>query len=301
MPAGSGPAQTLSASQYAFAVGGDASIRTSETQKTSGLVLGAADQILRERCMRSRGFRYVQDPAPTTDPLPSVTGYPSTFYPNPLPSAYPEATLLAFRERQGFGLPPNSHVDTDPDDRYLKTLSPTRRKAWLKAWMGQNGCYGAAEVQLFGSRRAANLEQQVPALIYNYLNTVVYTPKGAIDTSHATTANAAAAWSRCMRASTGRAWPDENAVVSAVSGPAADRTHASARRLTVADTKCAYSTGQAQAFAAAFRQAATHLPTRIQTPLRYLLAHRAGWIKKAQRIVVERLDSALTSSRPRLR
>jgi hypothetical protein len=57
-------------------------------------------------------------------------------------------------------------VDPDPDDRYLKTLSPARQKAWRKAWIGNNGCYGIAEIQLFGSRHAANLEQQIPVLIY---------------------------------------------------------------------------------------------------------------------------------------
>jgi RNA polymerase sigma factor (sigma-70 family) len=98
-------------------------------------------------------------------------------------------------------------------------------------------------------------------------------------------AHAAAAWSRCMRKTTGHAWPDENALITAITGPNGDSTGPSARSMAIADTKCAYSTGQAQAFAAAFRQAATNLPTTIQTQLRYLLARRAAWINKAQHIL----------------
>lgn len=281
VPSGSGLTGPLSAAQYAFAVGGDSSTHTSRTQVTSGLRLVRADQVLRERCMAQRGFHYVPDPTPTTSDLPSMTGYPSTFYPQPLASAYPESALLTLRKRDGFDVA-SSTRDPDPDDRYLKTLPPAERRLWLTAWSGHDGCYGTAEVELFGSRQAASLEQLLPSQIYNYLNSTVYTPKGAISRSNAATANAAAAWSRCMRTRTGRAWTDENALIVGLEN---NYTGPKARRLAVADTKCAYSSGQAQVFAAAFHHAAAHLPIKLQHELRYLLAHRHAWINRANRIL----------------
>lgn len=278
---GSGPPETLSASQYAFAIGGDTSSRVSPTQASSGLRLFRADQVLRERCMSQRGFRYIPDPTPTPSQLPAVTGFPSTFYPQPLPSAYPEAALVALRQREGFGVE-SRPGNPDPDDAYLKTLSPAEQKLWRTAWMGHDGCYGVAMVQLFGSRHAADLEGQVPVQIYNYLNTVVYEPNGTVSPSNPRTAAAVTAWSRCMQTATGHAWADENALINTLGS---DYSGPSARTLAVADAKCAYSSGQAQTFAAAFRQAATDLPSSIQTELRFLLAHRNAWINTADRIL----------------
>jgi hypothetical protein len=299
-PGGSG--QALSTGEYAFAVGGDLSPRTSRTQASSGLLLFRADQVLRERCMRQRGFRYIPAAIPTTSDLPAATGYPSTFYPQPIPSAYPEAVLLAFRQQHGFGLNPAagaSHTDPDPNDRYLKTLPPARQHQWRNAWMGHNGCYGRAQVELFASQRAATLEQQVPVGIYNYLASTVYTTDGAISPAKRSTAAAVAAWSGCMRTATGHTWPDENALISSLTN---DQTlkqsqtrlrfqlAAAETNLAITDARCAYSTGQAQTFAAAFHHAATHLPATLASELRYLLEHRDAWVAKAKTI--------LTSSTP---
>lgn len=279
---GAGPFQALSPEQYAFAVGGDASTRTSPTQATSGLLLVRAERVLAQRCMDQRGFHYVLEPAPTTTPLPSTGGYPSTFYAQPLAAAYPEAALLALRRAHGFAVAgAHGGVDPDPNERYLKTLSPAQQQRWRTAWIGSGGCYGTARAELYGTRRAANLEALLPSQIYNYLNGLVYTRDGAIKASNAATARAAAAWSRCLRSKTGQTWSDENDLISGLHDPSA----ASARRLAVLDAQCAYSTGQAQAFAAAFRQGATRLPLSLQRPLRYLLAHRAGWVAKARGIL----------------
>jgi hypothetical protein len=298
-PGGSGLA--LSAGEYAFAVGGDVSPRPSRTQASSGLLLFRADQVLRERCMRQRGFRYIPAGTPTTSALPATTGYPSTFYPQPMISAYPEAVLLAFRQRHGFGLSTSagaSHTDPDRNDRYLKTLSSARQQQWRNAWMGHHGCYGLAQAELFGSQRAATLEQQVPVQIYNYLTSTVYTPDGAISAANPSTAAAAAAWSRCMRTATGHTWPDEDALISSLTN---DQTltqsqsqsqsrlrfqlAAAETNLAVTGARCAYGTGQAQAFAAAFHHAATHLPAALATELRYLLDQRNAWIASAQTIL----------------
>jgi hypothetical protein len=85
-----------------------------------------------------------------------------------------------------------------------------------------------------------------------------------------------------MQTTTGHAWTDENALINGLGN---DYRGPTARMLAVADAKCAYSTRQAQTFAAAFRQAANHLPSNIQTELRFLLAHRPAWIDKANRIL----------------
>ena len=131
MSGGSGPRLSLTAGEYAFAVGGDGSTRTSRLEATSGVILARAEQVLRARCMARRGFRYTAVAPPATTDLPSVTGYPSTFYPNPQPTAYPERQLLALRRRQGFDLPAG-HGETDPNERYLATVSPARQNAWRR-------------------------------------------------------------------------------------------------------------------------------------------------------------------------
>jgi len=283
-PTVSGQGLALSPGQYVFAVGGDSSPRTSPQQLQNGLVLYRAEQILRARCMQQRGFHYPLEPTPSVSALPSATGYPSTFYPQPIASVYPEQALLALRQRDGLGIHTGRQQqghDPDPVDRYLKTLPTARQQLWLQAFHGRNGCYGSAEVQLFGSRRAANLESSAPILIDNHLNTVAYNADGSIAQSSTRTAAAAAAWSRCMRTATGIAWPDENALITTLAKQSARREIT----LAVTDTKCAYSTGQAQTFAAAFRQAANHLPPPIQTDLQYLLTHRAYWIHRARTIL----------------
>jgi len=278
------PKLTLSADQYVFAVGGDASPRTSREQLASGLVLFRAEQILRARCMQQRGFRYVAVAPPAVSALASATGYPTTFYPEPIASAYPEQLLLSFRQSHGFGIHPSfagSSPQSDPNETYLKHLKPARQRLWRQAFNGRNGCDGTAEVQLFGSRRAANLEGLVPSQVYDHLNAVVYTRSGAIAGSSSRTASAAAAWSRCMHAATGQSWADEDALVSSLPN------HLTRHEISLAltDTRCAYSSRQAQTFAAAFRQAANHLPSQLQADLGYLLAHRGEWVRHARRIV----------------
>jgi hypothetical protein len=288
---GGGSGHALTATQYSFAVGGDDNSRL-----PGGVLLFRADQVLRGRCMKRRGFHYVADLQPRTGrlSLPSVTGYPSTFYAQPSVDAYPEGALLALRERHGFGIyngAVSAHVDPDPDDRYLKTLPAARQKLWLKAWRGPNGCSGRAEVQLYGSRRAANMELLVSNLVYNYLNSAVYDRGGAIARIDQRTYAVTAAWSRCMNKATGHDWSDENALISWLYRrytPARIRTLSFRRQEiseAVADTECSYRTGQAQTFAAAFVRAADHLPARIQTQLSFLLVHRPSWVARARRIL----------------
>jgi len=195
-------------------VGGDANA-------PGGPVLLQAIQVLREQCMQKRGFHYVVTRVSPVSALPSATGYPSTFDPQPLAGPYPETALLALRQREGFGIALSAGAqghDPDPNDRYVSTLSIAQQRRWRAAWMGQNGCYGQAETRLFGSRQAGNREDLLPTTIYDELSTAVYAPDGSISPSHTATRTAATAWSRCMKTTTGRAWTDESSIVSRLTG-----------------------------------------------------------------------------------
>jgi hypothetical protein len=287
---GSAAAHGLSDAQYVLALGGDPS------PSTGTLLLFRADQLLRAQCMQQRGFHYVLDPTPTAglSGLPTSSPSPSTFYPEPSVTAYAESKLLAFRAIHGFGIYGGAvapHTDPDPDDRYLKTLPRSQQRRWLNAWTGKDGCYGTAEAQLYDSRRAANMAGAVPTLVYNYLDNIVYDHTGAISTRDRRTATAASAWSQCMQRATGHVWSDENALITWLLDaytPRQTRTR-TFRQLeihqAISDTHCSYSTGQAQTFAAAFRQAANHLPAQIESQLRFVLTHRLEWIAQARTIL----------------
>jgi hypothetical protein len=283
----------LTAAQYAIALGAD-SVTSSSAGTTRARLLFDAEQLLRQQCMRQRGVTYRIEPFPQPGPLPSITGYPSTFYPAPTPSSYPESTLLTVRAASGFGLyedATGAHRDPDPEDAYIRTLSPRDRSRWLAAWRGTHGCLSLASAQLYGSAHAASVVQLLPSLVYDYLDSTVYSASGAISPHNQRTAAATTAWSRCMRHATGRTFSDEDALMTWLlnsDSPRQQRTTAFRLREThyaVLDTRCAYLVGQPQAFTAAFRAAANHLPPGIKAQLQYLLDHEPQWVRRAREIL----------------
>jgi hypothetical protein len=291
---GPGAFHALTPEQYAFAVGGDF-----DPSLHSGVVLYEGEQVLRKQCMARRGFRYFIDPPPPggLPGLPSASVVPSTFFPEPTLTAYPERQLLALREQQGFGIylgPRGSHAGPEANDRYTGSLRPAQRTLWESAWMGPGGCFGAAQSELYGSRRAAEMELTVPGLVSDYLDSVVYGHyilygQYAEYPEIARRAHAlVSARSRCMRQATGHYWATEDALLGWLSGPSF-QPGPGLRRLEIhdaaADTRCSYSTGQAQTFAADFVRIAEHLPRPIESQLSFLLAHRNAWVARATMIL----------------
>ncbi len=294
-PAGSAgsSATRLTAGQYAIALGAD-TVTSSPAGTTSARLLFAADQRLRERCMRQRGQEYRIERFPQPGPLPSITGYPSTFYPAPTASPYPESTLLAVRARSGFGLyeaATTQRASPDPEDSYIRTLTARERSRWLASWRGPHGCLSLASTQLYGSAHAASIAQSVPTAVYNYLTSTVYTTAGAISLRDQPTAATALAWSRCMRHNTGHTFSNEDALIAWLldtNNPRQQHTNRFRRLEThyaVIDTQCAYSVGQPRTFTAAFREAANHLPPNLHAQLRFVLNRKPRWVARAQAIL----------------
>jgi hypothetical protein len=292
-PASSASGTDLTAAQYALALGAD-TVTSSPASTTSARPLFDAEQLLRERCMRQRGLGYRIERFPQPGRLPSITGYASTFYPAPTSSPYPESTLLAVRARSGFGLYRGAAAarrNPDPEDSYLRTLNPRERSRWLAGWRGPHGCLALASARLYGSRHAASVSQSLPTLVYDYLTSTVYTTSGAISPQNQRTAASAGAWSRCMRRATGHTFSDEDALVAWLvntHSPRQQRTNAFPlleTRYAVLDTRCAYQVRQPQAFTAAFRTAANHLPPRIHTQLQFVLDHEVQWVARTRAIL----------------
>jgi hypothetical protein len=103
-----------------------------------------------------------------------------------------------------------------------------------------------------------------------------------------------------MRRARGHNWRDENALIASLSGRSAGPRPALRRleiRDALADTRCSYSTGQAQTFAADFVSIAEHLPGPIEKQLSYLLSHRSAWVVRATRIL-ERAGFAVPIGSP---
>lgn len=262
-----------------------------------------ADQALDARCMSARGLHFVVDsgapvvlPAGRVD-LASITGLPTTWYPQPIPWVYSEPALLAEARYAGFGIHLGAVAGlnpVDPNDGYVKQLSPARRRAWIRALDGHGGCMDTAAAQLYGSSRAAGIAQTAPTQVYDTLGGAVYARNGsALRRGNPRIARAVAAWSRCMRRATGDTYADETALINALfaSGPAAERTPGFARTEradAVADVRCDYTSGQASAFAAAFHAAANRLPARLTAEVRFVLAHRAGWVARARTVLAVR-------------
>src|ERR1700684_969519 len=83
----------LSPAQYAYVIDqGFPAHGSSSAYVADADSLFRADQLLRARCMRQAGFRYIPDPEPTGAQAPF-----STFDPQPSGQAPVESVLLAYR------------------------------------------------------------------------------------------------------------------------------------------------------------------------------------------------------------
>lgn len=271
----SGPgAAVLTPAQYGYILNGGA-------HTPDGQLLFEADQLLRARCMSRAGFRYVFDHNTTA---PQV---PSSFYPQPGGTVPSESSLLAYRRVRGFDLygeatAPGAHTDPDPDDRYLKTLPPATQRAWLAAWDAGpgGGCLGRTGAELYGSRANAVADVEIPAEVYDHVLTVVDADPQVVART--------AAWSSCMQRAAGHRWANESALVNWIGAQGNLATLTSLHReirLSVQDTRCAYSTGQAQTMAPMFVKAANHLPSQLEGALLAVLAQRAAAVRRAEALL----------------
>lgn len=279
----------LTAQEYAYVVNsGQYSPGRPLAYAASADVLFRAEQLARARCMQRAGFAYVPDHEQKT-PL----GRPTTFDPQATGLAPQESTLFAYRERHGFGLHElalaaadrGTASDPDPDDRYLATLSARKRAAWLRAWERApgGGCLHVAERQVYGSVANADAAVQTPNDVRNFAMHQILGEARVMAVTRG--------WTACMRRSTGRPWSNENAVLRRLVSAYPVQYIATVAflhkeiALAVADTRCAYTTGQAQVYASAFVRAANALPPSLSASLVKAFAVRSAALRRAALIL----------------
>jgi hypothetical protein len=211
-----------------------------------------AEQDIAARCMAARGYRFIAERQPVFETLP-----PTTFRPNPggPPS---EAALLAYRKRHGFGAAgANAPQTLSPTDKYLESLPTAARTRWLRSWVSPNGCSAYPLRELFGGVVRQQADIMAINTAYNFIiDFIQRSPKVRASTER---------WSRCLARATGRSWTSEPAVVVATARMVGNGRPPSPAQaaIAVADTRCAYSTGQATTYAQAVQDGARAVPARI--------------------------------------
>jgi len=220
----------------------------------SGLIFSAT-QALRAQCMAQKGFHYVREP----DGGAGTPAPPSTFQLQPSGAAPSVGWLTAYRAKWGFGFDPAGQPTRDPEDAYLKSLPSATQKRWLAAWFHTGkggGCYNEANIELYGSKKAWERASGSDAAAVNgYLTRSAEERPAAVASVHR--------WSACMNRVTGRSFASEPALVDWVASAYQKTAFSKEIHFAVADTRCAYSTGQASAYEQAFRWVAAHIPNPL--------------------------------------
>lgn len=233
----------LTSQEVAFVIRGGLPPRQS-------LAIFRAGERIAGLCMTARGFRFIIERHPVSDPL-----VPTTFRPNP-GGAPSEVALLKYRETHGFvAAQANLSRTLSATDAYLNSLPAAARVRWLRAWGSPTGCSGYAARVLFGSTRRQQADTAAINTAYNYIiGFVQASPDVRASTRR---------WSICLAKASGRTWTSEPAVIAATLSTRkhnAGSASSAEIAIAVADTHCAYSTGQASTYARAVRDGAHEVP-----------------------------------------
>jgi hypothetical protein len=198
-----------------------------------------AEQLLIGDCMVGQGFRYWPVPAGVAYPVPQLTAVVSS---------------ISWAERNGLGGDPTEAANSQTNERYVSSLSPSRRTDYANTLVGSEtdpavsvalpsggvlghsarGCQAAADSKLYGDYqewfRVSSVAEDLP-LVWQLmvLNNSKYQLR-------------IAAWSGCMRAS-GYRYSDPTQAAAAFRRPSSVRPSALEVRVGVAEAKCADTTG----------------------------------------------------------
>lgn len=269
------PSSRLGSAEFAFLVGFG---RTARDQP----LRDRAEQILDQRCMNKRGFKYIVGPAGSAARSvllnePYVPGVGAT---------RTEALAVALRRRVGYHLYAAYHPGpVPPNDQYVRSLSPAEQARYSRALFGPQsahqtihepgggsltfptrGCVAQGQERLYGSPKAA---QEVLTFPGDWLAQI-----GTRTTSDPAVVAKGEPWSRCASAAIGIhvATPDE--IVQRLKRDYAREggTRAMHRReiaYAVADARCQFRSGLAAVYATTLRRDADQL----SRPTRRLLSH----------------------------
>jgi len=266
--------------------------------------LYAAQQDFVKRCMQAHGFKYYigEPPAP-------LAALADTYLDTPTGQPPPEAQNLAARAQYGYGfyyahttspVARNGGVGVEEQEKYLHSLSHAESVRWSVA-MGEysrvvtlqvgdgrvvqfttGGCHGRAQTLVYGSPRAAELVIAVPETIASTLLTAVTAAPSVVRTT--------AAWSRCIDKTVGRVFATPAAMSQWVgdqySGGATLTLRSLEIRYAVADGRCQYSSGLAQAYSATYRTLANHLPASEAGALLAVTADAQAAAARAKQLVL---------------
>lgn len=275
---GDGGAYRLSDAQFNYLAG--AGLFSSDQT-----FLFTAEQRLRQDCMRKKGFTYYpaqQARLPeeiTANNVLTASGRPPS-----------EAAQLAERTQAGYGIfggdTGRGPKAVPQNDVYVQSMTRQQQAVYMAALEGDGvpggGCLATTDKAIYGGTSVVNSLIDTPQRIRG--DVVVATRSDPL------VVRKTAEWSQCFRKRTGRSVATPDAVpryLAAVHGQGVDLASARALeiRLAVADTRCSYGVGLAQAFSARFRWHADHLPANDRGALLSLFQIRQRSIARAKRLL----------------
>jgi hypothetical protein len=278
-----GSSSALNNAQFAFLAEGG-------TVPQAQQYLFAATQELTRRCMTAKGFQYI--PAHMAPPQPLAAANNELNANGRAPS---ESVQLLQREKVGYGIyesllpyaKQNGEASAPANDIYVRTLSSARQKQYMISLEGEpsqraqatppggtpytyvtGGCLARVNSELYGSPGVANAVVSTPQAVREQLVTATESDPSVVAEK--------LSWSRCIQQSTGHSFANPPAVAGWLSRQYSARGVTTGLRrleisLATADTRCAYTTGLAQGYAATFRHRADHLSATLQGTLLLLL------------------------------
>jgi hypothetical protein len=294
--ASTGSSNRLSPSEFAFLVGYGA---TAQDQP----VRDHAEQILDQRCMQARGFRYYTG-GPSASSQNGDTADQHSYVPGVGPTRT-EALAVAERRQTGYHLY-ESYAKQSPrnipiNDQYVRSLSAAEQARYSGALFGSQtkmktihtptggtytypttGCVARGQAELYGSVDAAQNVLTLPGYLLAKLgqDTVADPAVVAKDDD----------WSRCVSRATGVSFKSPHDIIQRLQREYAAQGATQVVRsqeisYAVADTRCQFRTGLAAVYAKVFRRRADQLagPTRRLLLQTFEVEHQAT--ARAQQIL----------------
>jgi hypothetical protein len=283
-----GSSNRLSPSEFAFLAGYGA---TAQDQP----VRDHAEQILDQRCMQARGFRYY-----TGGSGASAQNGDSPEDHSYVPGVGPtrtEALAVAERRQTGYHLfaayAPQSPSSIPINDQYVRSLGATEQARYQRALFGPStkmktihtptggtytyptsGCVAKGQVQLYGSVDAAQNVLTLPGYLLAKLGQETVADPAVVAKNDD--------WSRCVSRATGVSFKTPHDIIERLQREytAQGATQAVRSReiaYAVADTRCQFRTGLAAVYAKVLRRRANQLagPTRRLLLQTFEVEHQA--------------------------